>query len=922
MKPFPKAILVLCLLLGASHAFATHVAGGNIEYSHIAGDSFDVELFFYRDCDGLQAPTALQLEVACSQTSIATFFNVPMTYVGEVSQICPSALNQSACNGGTLEGVGLYHGHVVVDFAQLPPVACNSWELSYTVFARNPSINLNGTGAFFVYANLNNADFPTNSSAEYDHLELPFMYPTAQHLTFDVSATDPDGDSLVYTLDTALQDAGNPLGYFFGYSPQNPMPPLTLDSFSGIVTIAGAPPITGGEDNYVIVFRVDEYDPVSGQWKGATIRDFNAIIVPDSNKVPRLQSSGMLNPTGGFLIDSLRLQVVSGQNFCFDMVFADSNVLDSVFVNSNMANSIDNLSITQTGANPTVATVCGSFPAQSQPITDLSFLVEARDNHCPVYAKTTKTVGFRVLTPSNLPDDTICFGDSVEMSVPGTQVSWTALSGPPISNGVNFSCDTCDTVIASPIVTTTYVVQYLFPWVGVLTDTVTINVSTAIAASLTGPSQVCVTDTGYFSVSGTGSGLTYNWTATGGSMSLNGSANTAVIYPVPGQFGISVTVSDSNCSETVSSPVTVNALPNVVAGFDQYICSIEEANLSVTGADSYLWSPASSLDDPTSTWPAASPSTTTVYTVVGTDTNGCSDSDSLTVVVQPTYLAGIAEDNNGNAVQNSTVYMIKYEAAQDTVYSLDITTTDAQGAFQFLAIEDSVFVKVAPDSTSYPNLLPTYHDSATTIQTATVIDLMPCSLNTVSVIAVQGLNPGGPGFIGGYVSLGAGRSEPVSGLSVLIRNANGRRIAQETTDAQGYFRFENLTAGGYYIDVDRWGVQNNQAPFIDLREGESRDDFQFVLYAKYLDMLEPSGEEEINGRSWSMYPNPTTGLMHLDGIEFSGVVHVHSLDGKRLRSEAVRPGNNTLDLSSLSAGSYMMEVEQGSERLHQLIIKQ
>jgi gliding motility-associated-like protein len=48
---------------------------------------------------------------------------------------------------------------------------------------------------------------------------------------------------------------------------------------------------------------------------------------------------------------------------------------------------------------------------------------------------------------------------------------------------------------------------------------------------------------------------------------------------------------------------------------------------------SYLWSPPQTLDDPTSDAPIACPGETTVYTVVGTDINGCSGMDSTTVTV-------------------------------------------------------------------------------------------------------------------------------------------------------------------------------------------------------------------------------------------------------------------------------------------------
>jgi hypothetical protein len=56
--------------------------------------------------------------------------------------------------------------------------------------------------------------------------------------------------------------------------------------------------------------------------------------------------------------------------------------------------------------------------------------------------------------------------------------------------------------------------------------------------------------------------------------------------------------------------------------------------LHASGAQTYSWSPASGLSDPTIPDPIASPAHTTVYKVTGTNPGGCTDTDKLTVRVE------------------------------------------------------------------------------------------------------------------------------------------------------------------------------------------------------------------------------------------------------------------------------------------------
>ena len=85
-------------------------------------------------------------------------------------------------------------------------------------------------------------------------------------------------------------------------------------------------------------------------------------------------------------------------------------------------------------------------------------------------------------------------------------------------------------------------------------------------------------------------------------------------------------------SDTAAIDVHVLDL-SVVDVPDAATCLGDGVLLIATGGGSYAWTPATSLDDPTSATPTATPDTTTIYTLVVTTPEGCIVTDHVTVVV-------------------------------------------------------------------------------------------------------------------------------------------------------------------------------------------------------------------------------------------------------------------------------------------------
>lgn len=83
------------------------------------------------------------------------------------------------------------------------------------------------------------------------------------------------------------------------------------------------------------------------------------------------------------------------------------------------------------------------------------------------------------------------------------------------------------------------------------------------------------------------------------------------------------------CQSSAIEQVEIFGLPTVDAGSDALICEGDQAELEATGANTYAW------DNNLGTGANQSvfPTTTTVYTVTGTDGNGCENTDQVEVTV-------------------------------------------------------------------------------------------------------------------------------------------------------------------------------------------------------------------------------------------------------------------------------------------------
>ena len=303
------------------------------------------------------------------------------------------------------------------------------------------------------------------------------------------------------------------------------------------------------------------------------------------------------------------------------------------------------------------------------------------------------------------PVDTIyCALDSIQLTGTGTGIfSW-------LPNTSILGANTAAPVVF-PAVATKYYATLTNTAGCKSTDSLTVHPMRDLTNAFTGRSPICEEDT--ITLTGTSNyapKVAWQWSPVA-SVESPGSSTTRV-YPTVTTNYILTTTWGKHCIATANKIITVKPLAVPNAGPSPVICVAQQssAQLSASGGNTYIWSPATGLSNPNIANPVASPTTTTIYTV-SVGVIGCpkTRADSLIVTVQPKPLLTVLNDTlicNIDTLQLTATgtgsyswspnYMISNTGISKPMVSPDVPTryyvvlTDAVGCTS----RDSIFVDV------------------------------------------------------------------------------------------------------------------------------------------------------------------------------------------------------------------------------------
>ncbi len=223
----------------------------------------------------------------------------------------------------------------------------------------------------------------------------------------------------------------------------------------------------------------------------------------------------------------------------------------------------------------------------------------------------------------------ICEGSSTGLAASGG-VSYTW------APAIGLSATTGSYVIANPTSTTAYTITGTGGngCTKTIINTVTVNTLPVVTSS---PGVImCQGTSTVMSASGAS---TYFWQPSAGMSVIVGSSVTATpatstVYTVSGTDG-------NGCVGRATVAVIINPLPVISAGPTVSICNGFSTGLTATGATDYTWAPGTGLSTTSGSSVTANPTSTTTYTMTGTDGNGCVNKGTITVIVNPIpYVTG------------------------------------------------------------------------------------------------------------------------------------------------------------------------------------------------------------------------------------------------------------------------------------------
>jgi hypothetical protein len=263
-------------------------------------------------------------------------------------------------------------------------------------------------------------------------------------------------------------------------------------------------------------------------------------------------------------------------------------------------------------------------PIATPTITTTYTLTVTDFNGCQATSQVIITVNPLPAVLVSATSTTICAGTTSTLTASGASTyTWSPATG--------LSSTTGPSVVATPSVTTTYTVTGTDANGCQNTAQITITVNPLPNVSIDPPTgAICLGET----ITLTASGATdYTWTPATG---LNTTTGPVVEATPTETTTYIVTGSNGTCTNRDTVVVTVTPLPVVtVTPSNPTICLGNSTTLTASGANTYLWSPATGLSSTTDASVTAIPSTTTTYTVTGTGAGGCQNIVTVTVTVNP-----------------------------------------------------------------------------------------------------------------------------------------------------------------------------------------------------------------------------------------------------------------------------------------------
>ena len=350
-------------------------------------------------------------------------------------------------------------------------------------------------------------------------------------------------------------------------------------------------------------------------------------------------SNGSNAPTG---------TVIGANGTCTNSATFTLNVINNPIIATTSGSMCAGTSVSLTAANAqtytwspsaTLNTANGPVVIASPTVTTVYSVIgssagcQGQTQNAIATVVANPTVSIAPTTP------TICFGNSINLTANGaTNYTW--------SPNIAITSTVGNVVTVNPTVTTTYqLIGEAATCTHVTLQTVTVVPLPVITIGLSNGSMCMNNFNGSNNqITVTASGATtYNWLGFTGIGNNTNTGPNVIVTAIPNSpMGTGTVVGTVGTCTNVAT-FTVIAIPNpVVAVTSASMCLGTSATLNASGATTYVWSPANTLNQSTGSSVIANPGVTTVYSVIGTSLNCNSTTQTATVDVVPNPVIVIA----------------------------------------------------------------------------------------------------------------------------------------------------------------------------------------------------------------------------------------------------------------------------------------
>lgn len=703
-----KKILFFCFFIFfTSEVFATHIAGGEVIYqylgpgSSLGTSSYRITLKLFRDQlgGGAAMPASVFIGIFDNGTN-AQFpgpgqpFNVPIINGPDGTPVPVDPPPPCMTNPPPISyNVGYYE--LVVDL----PNNLNGYTASYQTCCRaNPLINvfnpITGQGEGSTYL----CRIPGSNQLPIGHNSSPqFATQLARvchgySFTLNFSATDPDGDSLVYSFCNAFDrgasiNAGNvnpnpppyqSVTYINGYTAISPLGgAVTINPQTGIIT-GIAPPLAG---KYVVCVCISEYRNgifISNHRKDFILNVSDCIITsanpnPDFTTCDGYTVNFFHNSVGASSVfwdfgDPSTLADTSWLNTP-SYTYPDTGIYIVTFIINRGQPCTDTAYRTIKVYPGFLPGFINSAPCVNTPVqfTDTSYsrygivnswrwdfgdpatLADTSHLQNPTYTYTTAgtyTVELRVtndkgcdktytkaITIFDNPPLSVFPADSVYCGLDTLQLNGVGTGTFIWTPALNIIGAGTATPRVFPPVPRTYYAKLIDANGCITNDSLKVIPKFDLTNAITGPIAICEEDTVVLKgTSNYGNNITWQWTP---AATVESPANdTTRVYPVVNTTYTLRTRWGNNCIATKTHTINVTPLAVPNAGPDAFVCGGGQTStqLNASGGISYVWTPATGLSNPNIPNPIASPTVPTYY-VVTVGVAGCPKLRTDTVFV-------------------------------------------------------------------------------------------------------------------------------------------------------------------------------------------------------------------------------------------------------------------------------------------------